>query len=224
MEKYLFCCYREHFIKLYHERLSKLPYDIELLTDHRKLSLDFVSELNPKYIFFPDWSWLIPKEIIENAKCICFHEAPLPYFRGGSPIQNQIARGVKNTKITAFIMDEGIDTGDIVLQEDLNLEGHLRDIFARITDKVYHMVCEIINGNYDVRKQVGEGSYYKRRTPEESQLPSLSMDLDSLYDFIRMLEDPYPNAFMDIDDKRLIFKEAEMLDGEIHFKGIIKKK
>lgn len=224
MDKYLFCCYREHFIKLYEDKLKKLPYDIVLLTDNNALTLDYIKKINPRYIFFPDWSWVISREIVEGYDCICFHEAPLPMFRGGSPIQNQIIRGIKNTKLTAFKMDEGIDTGDILLQEELSLEGHLKEILARITELVYIMVVKIIQGKFTIRKQEGESSFYRRRTPEESRLPDLKPDIGYLYDFIRMLEDPYPNAYLEIDDKTVVFKEAELIDGELHFKGIIKKR
>ncbi|KUO74797.1 MAG: hypothetical protein APF77_11085 [Clostridia bacterium BRH_c25] len=224
MKKYLFCCYREHFIRLYEDKLKKLPFDIVLLTDKAELTFDYIKGIDPEYIFFPDWSWVIPKDIVEGFSCICFHEAPLPMFRGGSPIQNQIVRGIKKTKLTAFMMDEGIDTGDILLQEDLSLEGHLKDISDRITELVYMMVVKIIEGKSTLVKQTGEGSFCRRRTPAESRLEHLKYDITCLYDFIRMLEDPYPNAYIQIDDKHVIFKEAELIDGEIHFKGIIRRK
>lgn len=224
MDKYIFCCYREHFIRLYEEKLKKLPYDIILLTDKAVLTLEYIERINPKYIFFPDWSWVIPKEIVENFNCICFHEAPLPLFRGGSPIQNQIIRGIKKTKLTAFRMDEGIDTGDILLQEDLSLEGHLKDILNRITELVYRLIIKIIEGKYTLKRQAGQGSFCMRRTPEESRIEHLGYNMDYLYNFIRMLEDPYPNAYMQIDNKEIIFKEAELIEGEIHFKGIIRIK
>jgi len=224
MNKYLFCCYREHFIRLYEDKLKKLPYDIVLLTDKVALTYEYVKSINPKYIFFPDWSWIIPEELVKGFNCICFHEAPLPMFRGGSPIQNQIIRGIKKTKLTAFKMDESIDTGDILLQEDLSLEGHLRDILDRITELVYKMVIKIIKEEFTMKKQEGEGSFCKRRTPEESRIEHLNYDIGYLYDFIRMLEDPYPNAYIQIDNKEIIFKDAELVNGEIHFTGIIRRK
>lgn len=224
MDKYLFCCYREHFIRLYEEKLKKLPYGIVLLTDKDALTLEYVRSIKPEYIFFPDWSWIIPKEIVKEFNCICFHESPLPMFRGGSPIQNQIIRGIKGTKLTAFKMDEGLDTGDILLQEDLSLNGHLQEILGRITELVYNLIVRIIEGSYIIEKQKGKGSLYRRRTIEESTLGNLNHDIDYLYDFIRMLEDPYPNANIQIDNKEIIFKEAELIDGEIHFRGIIRRK
>ena len=100
-----------------------------LLSDPKKLTEKYVKKVNPKYIFFPDWSWMIPTEIVNNYKCICFHESNLPKFRGGSPIQNQIIRGIRKTKSTAFLMNEGLDEGDILLQRNLSLDGSINNIF-----------------------------------------------------------------------------------------------
>ena len=96
----------------------------------------------PEIIFFPDWSWIIPNEIISNYKCICFHESNLPKFRGGSPIQNQIIRGITKTKTTAFIMNEKIDAGDIILQKNLSLEGSIQEIFSRMSENDVRRLCE----------------------------------------------------------------------------------
>ena len=41
---------------------------------------------NPRYIFFPHWSWIVPKEIFEKYECVCFHMTDLPFGRGGSPL------------------------------------------------------------------------------------------------------------------------------------------
>ena len=101
---YIFCAYRDWAIELY-ELLSKRYKSMILLSNPKKLTLNYVKKINPEFIFFPDWSWIVPQVIIENYKCICFHESDLPKFRGGSPIQNQIIRGIKKTKTTAFFMN-----------------------------------------------------------------------------------------------------------------------
>jgi methionyl-tRNA formyltransferase len=173
---------------------------------------------NPEWVFFLDWSWIIPKDIINKYKCVCFHESDLPNFRGGSPIQNQISQGVKKTKLTAFLMDEGLDTGDILLQEDLDLSGHIKDIFDRVVPLTRKMIEKIVKGEYEQRKQEGKGSYYARRTPADSELDVFKFkdaSLEKIYDTIRMLEDPYPNAFMVLGDRKVTFKSAEMEGNKI---------
>jgi methionyl-tRNA formyltransferase len=211
-KRYVICAYRDWNMKLFRERISRLRHKFYLISNKDELTVDRLKEIDPEFIFFLDWSWIVPKDIFARYKCVVFHAASLPEFRGGSPIQNQIIRGVRSTKLTAFFMDEGIDTGDILLQEDLSLEGHLRDIFKRICDLSYVMIRKIIYGKYTVRKQEGKGSYFKRRKPQESELKveDFNKPLAFIYDFIRMLENPYPNAFVRLGSKIIVLREAEL--------------
>tara|TARA_B100000749_G_C18427993_1_gene466627 strand:+ start:964 stop:1626 length:663 start_codon:yes stop_codon:yes gene_type:complete len=204
---YLFCAYRDWALKLFQKLKKKYP-DMYLLSSPKKLTINYLKRKKPEIIFFPDWSWIIPNEIISNYKCICFHESNLPKFRGGSPIQNQIIRGITKTKTTAFIMNEKIDAGDIILQKNLSLEGSIQEIFSRMSENDYSLILKIINGKYKRRKQSGKPTTYSRRKPKESELKSLNHSVNYLYNFIRMLEDPYPNAFIRIGKQKLIFKKA----------------
>jgi methionyl-tRNA formyltransferase len=192
-----------------------------LLKEPEKLTFEYIKKIDPKIIFFPDWSWIIPEKIVKKFQSVCFHESNLPKFRGGSPIQNQIIRNVKKTKTTSFIMNENLDAGDILLQKDLSLEGSLDDILSRMIDNDYFLINKIIDGEFKKQKQVGKITTYKRRKPKESELETLDHPKEYLYNFIRMLADPYPNAFIRIGDKKIIFKDA-LYDGKkIQFKGEI---
>ncbi len=217
--KYVICAYRDYGIKLF-ENLRK-QFDFTLIKSKKQLTYNSIKRINPSIIFFPDWSWKVPEEIVRNFKCVCFHEAPLPKFRGGSPIQNQILRGKTKTKTTAFIMNEKIDAGNIILQKDLSLQGSLQEIFSHMYKNDYSMILKIINGKYKERKQIGTPTTYKRRKPEDSELKNLNHTKKYLYDFIRMLEDPYPNAYMKIGKKRLIFKKAFYNNNKLSIQGEI---
>jgi len=113
-------------------------------------------------------------------------------------------------------MDEGLDTGDILLQEDLSLEGHIKDIMDRVGQLHPIMIAKILKGDYTQTKQ-GNGTTYSRRKPKQSQLTDEDFfkTLKYLYNFIRMLEEPYPNAFTWVGDRKVTFKSAEMKDGKI---------
>jgi len=113
-------------------------------------------------------------------------------------------------------MDDGLDTGDILLQEDLSLEGHIMDIMDRVGKLHPIMIDKILKGDYTQTKQTG-GTAYARRQPEQSQLTDEDFfkTLKYLYNFIRMLEDPYPNAFTWVGDRKITFKSAEMNNGKI---------
>ena len=217
---YLFCAYRDWSLKLY-EKLLDVDDNFVLIKSPKKLTNSFVKKLNPEFIFFPDWSWIIPKKITDNYKCVCLHESNLPKFRGGSPLQNQIIRGITKTKTTAFFMSDGIDEGDIILQKNLSLKGKIEDIFLRMIENDFKIITKIISGKYTVKKQKGTPTLFKRRKPEESELKNLNFTKKYLYDFIRMLEDPYPNAFIKLGKRKIIFKSANLKDNKLFFQGVI---
>ena len=218
--KYLFCTHRDWSKELY-KKLAKRYQNMILLSDPKKITPKYLNHIKPKYIFFPDWSWIIPSEIIDNFNCVCIHESNLPKFRGGSPIQNQIIRGITKTKSTAFLMTNGLDDGDILAQRNLSLKGSLDDIFERMVKNDYEMIIQIISGKYRVRKQKGKPTLFKRRKPQQSELKNLNLSKLQLYNFIRMLADPYPNAFIRIGRKKIIFKSANLKNNKLTFTGEI---
>ena len=64
----------------------------------------------------------------------------MPKFRGGSPIQNQIIRGITKSKISAFRVNSVIDGGDICLKRHINLTGNTKNIFIQIESKIFRMI------------------------------------------------------------------------------------
>ena len=60
---------------------------------------------------FYGWSWIVSKDLIENFTCLMLHPSPLPLYRGGSPLQNQIIEGKKTSKVSIIIMTEELDAG-----------------------------------------------------------------------------------------------------------------
>ena len=172
---------------------------------------DVIKQLKPRYVFFPHWSWLVPKGIYESVECVGFHEGDLPNERGGSPIQNRIMGGVYHTKITAFRIDGGIDTGGVYLKRDICLSGGGEEIYMRIADAVFgDMIPFIVANNPAPIPQEGTGTIFKRRKPEESEI-RIPMSIRQLHDFIRALEmETYPKAFMRYGNLRLEFSRSSL--------------
>ena len=216
---YIFCAYRRWALELY-KIISKKLKNFFLITSKTQLNKNKLNKIRPKFIFFPDWSWKIPDYIYKNYYCVCFHESDLPKFRGGSPLQNQIIRGITKTKTTAFLMNEKIDGGDIIMKKSLSLEGNLQDIFERMKKNDFEIIENIIKGNFRSRKQIGVPTFYKRRKPEESEL-NLNKSKEYIYNFIRMLSDPYPNAFIKIGKHKIVFQSAAYEDKELKIVGKI---
>ena len=74
----------------------------------------------------------MPEQFITSFRCLMLHPSPLPKYRGGSPIQNQIINGEIESAVSIFLMDSGLDSGPIYCQESFSLEGELSEIFSRI--------------------------------------------------------------------------------------------
>lgn len=196
-------------------KLLKISGDWSFVSSPEELEKSL--EFNPKSIFFLHWSYIVPKAITEKYECICFHMTDLPFGRGGSPLQNLISRGFKETKLTAFRMNSGLDSGPVYLKETLPLDGNAVDIYNRAMVIASHMIKRIIYENIKPVKQVGKPVVFKRRTPEQSLVSVGS--IEQLYDHIRMLDAPgYPKAYVIGQGFLFEFSEAKLLKSRIEAK------
>jgi methionyl-tRNA formyltransferase len=191
-------------------------HHICIIENRNDLNYEKVKRMNPDFIFFPHWSWLVDREIYENFNCIVFHMTDLPFGRGGSPLQNLIDLGVNKTKISAIKIDGGIDTGDIYLKEDLELNGTADEIFMRTSKIIFvKMIPAILENNIVPYKQMGNVVSFNRRNPEQSELKK-EFSLDRIYDYIRMLDgEGYPKSFIKFGKYRLEFSRASLKHGRI---------
>ncbi len=175
------------------------------------LTLQKLQKLSPRYIFFPHWSWIIPKEVHENFECVLFHMTDLPFGRGGSPMQNLIVRGIYNTKVSAIRVASGLDRGDVYRKHPFNIkEGSAEDLFKKLSTICFGIMSDIVRLEPKPVPQKGKPVVFKRRTPAESQVPE-GLSGRKLYDFIRMLDAPeYPPAFITNGSVRITLRRARM--------------
>ena len=202
---------------------KKLKKNITLLN---KIDNIKIKKINPKLIFFIHWSKYIPKNLYNQFVCIQFHSSNLPKGRGGSPIQNQILKKIKKTKISAFKVTSKIDSGPICFQENLTLEGSAQNILDNMESKAIKMIYKIINKkNLKFKKQSGKATYYQRRKPNDSKLNfSNIQNINDLYDFLRMLDAPtYPKAFINLKKFKFIFSNIKRNKNILFAKVEIKK-
>ncbi|MGJ0308752.1 methionyl-tRNA formyltransferase [Aliarcobacter cryaerophilus] len=202
----------ENFYKL--KKKYKNKYNFYLITDKEELNFKNIYEINPKYIFFPHWSWFIKEDIYSNFDCVVFHMTDLPYGRGGSPFQNLIINEVYDTKISALKVDGGLDTGDIYLKEKLNISiGSAEENFIKLSNVIFErMIPNFLENILNAKKQEGEIIEFKRRTPEQSNINTLNeISINSLYDFIRMLDaEGYQKAYLELENLKIEFSEVHL--------------
>ena len=203
--------YRDWAISIY-KNLSKNKIKIKILKK-KNISLKEINKYNPDIILFYGWSKKVSNRIVEKYKCVMLHPSKLPDFAGGSPLQNQIIRNIKKSAITLFVMNKKIDQGNIIAQKMIMLTGELRDIFNRIVKTGTLLSLNIIKKNY-IEKKIRVNKIYKRRSPSQSEITHEEIKTKNaiyLYNKIRMLQDPYPNAYIKtFDGKKLYIQKASI--------------
>lgn len=194
----------------------KNKYNFYLITNKDELTIENIIEMDPQYILFPHWSWMIKEDIYDKFDCIIFHMTDLPYGRGGSPFQNLIMDNKYDTKISALKVDGGFDTGDIYFKEDFNISiGSAEENFISISNIIFKKMIPIFLNNINglvPKKQLGKVTKFERRQLEDSNIVNVeNMSLAKLYDFIRMLDgEGYPKAYIDLKKIRIEFSEVHL--------------
>lgn len=174
-------------------------------------NLRVLRKINPKIIFVPYWHWKIKKEILKKYLCIGFHTSPLPYGRGGSPIQNQILLNKRNSEICAIKYNNTIDGGEVYSRKKISLEGSANIIFEKIFFEIKGMIFKFIKKLPSPKKQKGKVVIFKRRKSAQSEIKDISK-LRKLYNFIRMLDldfNNFPKAYIINDYYKFIFSNVK---------------
>jgi len=206
----IICCSRSWF-KL-NSKISN-THVVQFFSCEKELSVESIHNFRPDYIFFPHWNWVVEREIHEQFNCIVFHTAPLPYGRGGSPIQNLILEGLKESPVCAIKMTDKLDSGPIYASSNISLGGTLNSIFSRINDAINDLMVDIIVKDPSPVEQEGEPYVFKRLTNSDNEITA-GLKLEEVYDRIRMVDHAdYPNAFIMYGDLKIEFSNA-MLKGE----------
>jgi methionyl-tRNA formyltransferase len=186
--------------------------EVILVEEKNQLTPEYLKALKGgvKQIFVPHWSHIISPEIYEHFECIIFHMTDLPFGRGGTPLQNLIARGIYKTQITAFRCVKELDAGPVYMKRPFSLHGPAREIYVRFNKSVEDMIVSIIQDPPEPQEQEGDVVIFKRRTEKDGGIAQLK-SLEQAYDYIRMLDaDGYPKAFIESENFRIEFSQASL--------------
>ncbi len=173
-------------------------------------------------LFFYGWSWMVPKELTDGKPCVCLHPAPLPKYRGGTPIQHQIIAGEDTSAVTLFRMNDEIDAGPIYYQQQFDLSGDLEDVLRRMSTVGADLTLKLLQDFQDnkanpVPQDETQATIYKRRKPGDSALTLEKLEemtARQLHDTIRSLQDPYPNAYLVGSDGKKVYLTRSKLEEE----------
>jgi methionyl-tRNA formyltransferase len=126
---------------------------------------DYFSGIYPDLAVVVAFGQILPREILQIPKtgCINVHPSLLPIYRGAAPINWALIRGEVKTGITIMQMDEGMDTGDILAQEETMIEP--METFGELNDRLAVMGARLLLTTIDM---VARGS--STRTPQDASL------------------------------------------------------
>lgn len=200
-------------------------HQIQVYTQKEELTVENLEKYNPDIIFFPHWSYIIPEEITNRWNCVVFHMTDLPYGRGGSPLQNLIVRGHKDTMLSAIQVTKEIDAGPVYMKKPLSLAGTAQEIYERASKIIFEqMIPQFIKELPKPEEQQGEPVVFKRRKPKDGEIKS-DMSLETIYDYIRMLDaEGYPNAYLEFGDYRLEFQQAALAEDKVEAKVTFRRR
>lgn len=224
MKNIIIACSKKWFLKDKKTINLLKNKNIFLIEKKNKLNTNYLRKINPSIIFFPHWHFRVSNQIIKKYECICFHTSPLPYGRGGSPIQNLILRNFSKAPVCAIKMTDDIDGGPIYLKKIISLEGNLKEIFTRISNEINIMIRTLKKKRIKPKKQSGKVFYFKRLKKNNSLLED-NKSIQKIYNKIRMLDsDEYPNAFINLAKIKIVFTNAVLKKNSITCNAKIIKK
>ena len=211
---YIFASSREWNRPYFNELVRNVPGHWHWASKPSDL-ISTLEHINPRYIFFLHWNWMVPEEVWGRYECVCFHMTDVPYGRGGSPLQNLILADHNQTMLSALKMVKEMDAGPVYIKRPLSLEGSAEEIYLRCGKLSLEIVQWMIEVSPQPTPQEGEVVVFKRRAPEQSVLPYVG-SLKKVYDFIRMLDaEGYPNAFVEHGDYQISFRNARLENHQV---------
>lgn len=180
--------------------------------------LNKIKSLNLDLIVCVNFDQILKKDIINlpNIGCINTHASLLPKYRGRAPLNWAMINGEKYSGVTVHFIDEGIDTGDIILQEKIKIDeddyicdllNKVKNIYPKIVlDSIKFLECNNLNL---IKPDLSKGFYVNKRTKDDGKI-DFSKPSKDILNFIKAISKPYPGAFLYHNNKKIIIWRARL--------------
>lgn len=187
--------------------------NLTVLQPEKVRSAEFLaafSDLAPEIVIVAAFGQILPREIIRGPRggCINIHPSLLPKYRGAAPINWALIRGDETTGVTIMRMDEGVDTGDILLQEETPIGpeenyGDLHDRLAKLGAELLLITLAMAaTGTLLPHPQDHRQATFAPRLKREEGLIRWEADARAIVSLVRGLS-PAPCAFTFLQEKQL---------------------
>lgn len=186
------------------------------LKDDREI-IEILKELNPDFIIVVAFGQMLTREVLDIPKygCINLHASLLPMYRGAAPLNWAIINGEKVSGNTTMLMDVGLDTGDMLLKDEVAITenmtcGELHDILStRGADLLLRTIDGIVNKTIIPEKQKEETFYAKMLDKKLAHI-SWNKTAQEIHNLVRGLN-PWPIAYSNYSGDRMKIYETEVL-------------
>lgn len=166
------------------------------------------------------YGMILPKAVLDAPPLGCFnvHASLLPRWRGAAPIHRAVMAGDAETGVTIMKMDEGLDTGDMVLLDRIPIGpdatmGQLHDALARLgADLMVRALAALERGSLTATPQPADGVTYAAKLTNAETRIAWAQPARAVHDHIRGLS-PFPGAWFDLDGVRVKVLRAARADG-----------
>lgn len=182
--------------------------------------IDELKEIGAEAVITAAYGQILPPEIlnIPEKGCINVHASLLPKYRGAAPVNQAIINGDRETGITTMLMDEGMDTGDILLQKKIEIshDDTAGSLLQRLSvlgaDVLLLTLQKMEEGGIVPKPQTGEATFAPllKKSDGLIQWKRTAMEL---YDFIRGMN-PWPCAYSFLEDDMIKVLRSERSDGD----------
>ena len=186
--------------------------DGQRLEDHEQI----IRDVNPDVILVMGWYYMLKKKVREAAKFGAWgiHASLLPKYAGGAPLVWAIIHGEKQTGVTLFRMEQGVDDGDIIAQEafDITETDTIDTVYKKATAASQHILAAIFRHPAHVKFTPQDKSkleIFPQRSPKDGEI-NWEWEPKRIYDFIRAQTKPYPGAWTIINGKKVTIWDAKI--------------
>lgn len=189
----------------------KLKQDVE--------AIEYLKSLKPDFIIVVAYGQILTKEVLDIPKygCINLHASLLPKFRGAAPINWSIIKGERVSGNTTMLMDVGLDTGDMLLKDEVEITenmtaGELHDILKdRGADLVVKTIEGLLNNSIKAIKQPEETNFYAKMLNKEIGKIEWNNSAKDIHNLIRGLN-PWPIAHTTYKEQNMKIFESVLLN------------
>ncbi len=183
-------------------------------------NITHLRELRPGVIFIFGWSQIVGPELRAIAPCIGTHPALLPRNRGRHPIVWALVHGLKESGLTFFYIDEGIDSGDILWQRPFAITPEddagtlLKKIEQLASEAIAEFLPQLKNGTAQkIPQDHSLTNYWRKRSAADGEI-DWKKSSGEIHDLIRALAKPYPGAHTFCGGKKIVVRKSRLPPGE----------